>query len=68
MQNKMKRGLGLLLLAVPLWVIALLLARWDYPDGFMEWVVPIATLLLFLGAVGCVIVGLALMIWGLLRD
>lgn len=68
MPRRTKRGLGLLLLGLPTWGIGLALAQWRYPDGVMEWIAPIATLLVLLAGLVSAVVGFVMIVWGLLRD
>ena len=59
MSVKVKRGLGLLVVAVLAWVVDQMLG--DTPPALAE-------LVLLAGAVLCLLLGLALLAWGLLRE
>jgi hypothetical protein len=70
--TKIKRGIGLLLLGVLAWAITWALvvaanaaATSANPIG---WVALIAALALFLAALAFLCAGVALLLWGLLRD
>lgn len=69
MPTRIKRGLGLFLLGIPLWLVGLAFAT-NYGPVSEPW----ATLYGLTGAltglagVSCVLVGLGMIIWSLLRD
>lgn len=69
MPTRIKRGLGLFLLGIPLWAIGLAFTTNDGPSG-EPWAVlyGLAGALIGLAGVVCVLVGLGMMIWTLLRD
>lgn len=68
MPHKVKRGLGLLVIAIPLWLIALGVSQWAPTSTAGD----VAHLLLLvvagLGWVAAALAGFVLIAWGLLRD
>lgn len=69
MPTRIKRGLGLLLLGIPLWVVGLAFVQNDGPDGEVGAAIyGIGGGLIGLAGVVCVLVGLGMIIWTLLRD
>ena len=68
MSVKVKRGLGLLVVAVLALIAGNVLLRID-ADGVMgDWVLPLAFIAVALAMVASAVVGLVLVAWGLLRD
>lgn len=68
MSVKVRRGLGLLVVAVIAFLVLLALLQVSIADGAMEWVMVVALLAAAAGTVGGLFGGLALLAWGLLRD
>lgn len=68
MSVKVKRGLGLLVVAVAALIAANLIAHIDADGVVGDWVLPLAFIAVALVLVASATVGLALLAWGLLRD
>lgn len=68
MPKRIKRGLGLLLLAIPFLMVNVALFQWA-PMGTAAVVLHLLLALVFgLGLWFCLIAGLGMIIWSLLRD
>lgn len=68
MSVKVKRGLGLLVVAVVALIAANLIAHIDADGVVGDWVLPLAFIGAALVMVTSAAVGLVLLAWGLLRD
>lgn len=66
--NKVKRGLGLLVVAFAAWLAAMVLMQAGPTGGLAGVVLLLAGLVAGLTFIGCLVAGLGLLAWGLLRD
>ena len=68
MPEKVKRGLGLLVVAVIAWAISAVLVQIDTNNTAAQLLVGLPLIAAGLVALGCLVGGLVLVAWGLLRD
>lgn len=68
MPDKVKRGLGLLVIALAAWLIGIVLVQIPADDGLAAVLLLIPLLVVGVAAIGGLIGGLALIAWGLLID
>lgn len=68
MPDKVKRGLGLLVIALAAWLIGIVLVQIPADDGLAAVLLVIPLLVVGVAAIGGLIGGLALIAWGLLID
>lgn len=68
MSNKVKRGLGLLVVAAIAWLVALALSRIEPRGDALGLLLLIPSLAAGVAMVGGLVGGLFLLAWGLLRD
>lgn len=68
MPDKVKRGLGLLVVALVAWLAGIVLTQIPADDGLAAVLLLIPLLVTGVATIGGLVGGLALIAWGLLRD